>query len=282
MGPRGPDNPSPATGTPMARSDVLLQTSRPSHGSGPCPLLVLLFLGLATGCTPPDPAQRAVERAIEIHGGERLDEGQVTFTFRGNEFRMVRSGGRFLYERSRTDTLGHRIREWMDNEGTGRNVDGVPERLDDQERARIETAVHSVVYFGFLPFRLQDPAVRLQDLGRAEVEGRGYRKVEVTFEEEGGGSDWEDRFVYWFHEEEGTLDYLAYRYHRDGGGTRFRRAVNRRWVDGVIVQDYQNFRPIRPIDDIADFDRLLEAGELELLSMVELEDVEISDPPPLP
>lgn len=246
------------------------------------PLLIALSLSLAAGCAPPDPAQRAVDRAMDAHGGERLDEGQVTFTFRGQEFRMVRSGGRFLYERSRTDTLGHRIREWMDNEGTGREVDGVPERLDDQERARIETGVHSVVYFGFLPFRLQDPAVRLRDLGRAELEGREYRKVEVTFEEDGGGSDWEDRFVYWFDEGEGTLDYLAYRYHRDGGGTRFRRAVNRRWVNDVIVQDYQNFRPLGPIDDIADFDRLLEAGELELVSMVELEDVEISDPPPLP
>jgi hypothetical protein len=239
-------------------------------------------MGVAVGCAPTDPAQQAVGRAIQVHGGERLDEGQVTFSFRGQEFRMVRSGGRFLYERSRTDTLGNRIREWMDNEGTAREVNGIREPLDDQERARVETGVHSVVYFAFLPFRLQDPAVRLQDLGRSEVEGRGYRKVEVTFEQDGGGADWEDRFVYWFDEEEGTLDYLAYRYHRDGGGMRFRRAVNRRWVNDVIVQDYQNFRPLRPVDDIADFDRLLEARELELVSLVELEDVEVSDPPPLP
>lgn len=245
-------------------------------------MLVLVSLGLTAGCAEVDPAQRAVERAIQVHGAESLDEAQVTFSFRGQEFRMVHSDGRFLYERSRTDTLGARIREWMDNEGTAREVDGVVEALDDQERARVETGVHSVVYFGFLPFRLQDPAVRLRDLGRSEVEGRGYRKVEVTFQQEGGGPDWEDRFVYWFDEGEGTLDYLAYRYHRDGGGTRFRRAVNRRWVDGVIVQDYQNFRPLQPVDDIAEFDRLLQARELELVSMVELEDVEISVPPPLP
>lgn len=247
---------------------------------GALPLIVfgtVLSVPLA-GCGPGDPARAAVERALEVHGSPTLENAEVTFRFRDARFRMVRRDGRFHYERVYTDSLGATVREWMDNESTAREVDGVDHPLDEEERASVETSVHSVIYFAFLPFRLRDPGVRLADLGTDEVRGLPYRVVGVTFTPEGGGQDWEDRFVYWFHQDQGTLDYLAYRYHRDGGGARFRVAMNRRPVDGVIVQDYENYRAPDGVEDIADYPRLLEAGELELLSTVALEDVEISEP----
>lgn len=195
---------------------------------------------------------------------------------------MVRDRGRFFYERSYEEPMGAIVREWMTNEETGWEVDGDRQELDARERDRVETAVNSVVYFGFLPFRLLDPAVQLRDLGTEEVGGEPYRMVEVTFQEEGGGQDWEDRFVYWFHQDRHTLDYLAYRYHRDGGGTRFRRAVNRREVGGLLVQDYENFRAPGGISDIAEYTRLHQDGALELLSRIELEDLTVADPPSNP
>lgn len=245
--------------------------------------LFVLLAGLSA-CTPQSPAEEAVAEAIRTHGGERFENVEIAFEFRDTHFRMVRQDGRYLYERVYVDSLGGPVREWMANEGTGREVGGETQPLSPEERARVETSVHSVVYFGFLPFRLQDPAVRLEDLGTTRVRDEPYRKVEVTFRPEGGGQDWEDRFVYWFHREEGTLDYMAYRYHRDGGGTRFRVAVNRREVDGLLLQDYENYRAPDGISDIADYADLMEDGELEFVSLVELEDVRVSDPsvPPDP
>jgi hypothetical protein len=239
--------------------------------------LACLFTALlAAGCgAPAEGPEALLAEAIEAYGGEVFERSEVTFDFRNARFRVVRDGGRFVYERDYVDAEGHRVQEGMSNDSTWKVVDGAPVALTPEERASVETSVNSVVYFGFLPFRLDDPAVIARDLGAGELEGRAYRRIEVTFQQEGGGQDWDDRFVYWIDPDALTLDYLAYRYHRDGGGTRFRRAVNRREVGGIMVQDYENFAPLVEVRDIAEFDRLYEEGHLNLVSMIKLERVEI-------
>jgi hypothetical protein len=157
-------------------------------------------------------------------------------------------------------------------------VDGAAVQLTAEARASLETQVNSVVYFAFLPYRLEDPAVRLRDLGEAELEDRPYRVIEVTFEQEGGGRDFDDRFVYWIHRDDHTLDFLAYRFHVGDGGTRFRRAVNRREVGGILIQDYENWTLDPEIDDVAAYGDAFAAGRLELVSMVELGNVRVSTP----
>src|SRR5690606_34100128 len=105
--------------------------------------------------------------------------------FRGVRFEAWRDGGRFRHARAYRDPLGRAVVETMDNDGTHRVVNGESVALDDAERAQVETAVHSVVYFAFLPFRLEDPAVRLRELPPEELAGVPYRRIEVTFAEEG-------------------------------------------------------------------------------------------------
>ena len=239
----------------------------------------LVLQGCAPGDSPSDsPARLAVDRAIEAHGGERFEQVHIEFRFRDHDFRVVRDRGRFEYERTGTDDEGRTVRERMDNDGTRAWVDDVPMELDDDTRASVETAVNSVVYFAFLPFRLDDPAVLLEDLGTTELEGRTQRKVEVGFRQEGGGRDWEDRFVYWFDEETGMLDYLAYRYHTGEGGTRFRKAVNRREAGGLVIQDYENYTADPDITDVAEYDRWFSEGRLRLVSDIRLEDLHVTDP----
>lgn len=240
---------------------------------------LVLLLPAASGCAAEaDPAARIVAEAVEAHGGERFQDVLVRFRFRGDLVSVLRQDGVFRYERWSVGPGGREVREGMDNESTWIEVDGIRQPLAPEQRARTETRVNSVVYFGFLPFFLQDPAVRLRSLGEDLVEGEPYDVVEVTFREEGGGADWEDRFVYWFHRDSRTLDYLAYRYHRDGGGTRFRRAVNRREVGGLVLQDYENMRA-PGIEDISDYPRRLEEGRVERVSMIEMEEIEVLPAP---
>lgn len=237
----------------------------------------MILISATQGCNGAPTPTRTVEQAIQQHGGERFERMEVHFDFRGDAYRVVRDEGRFLYERKyRQD--GTSIRDWMTNEATGREVDGQPVSLQDHERASLETTVNSVVYFGFLPFRLLDPAATHRDLGETRIGGEPYRAVEVTFQEEGGGRDWEDRFVYWFHRDQNTLDYLAYRFETDDGGSRFRRAVNRREVGGLLIQDWENFTADPEIPDIAVYPELLGSPDLRLVSRVELENVRVMDP----
>lgn len=256
--------------------------------TGPSIPAAFALLWLASACQPAAETQASAEPrpegpagwvhdAIQRHGGETFEHSRITFTFRGVEFEVLQDGGLFRHERRYTDEAGRSVVEIMDNDGTRMEVDGEPVALDPDEFARVEMDVNSVVYFGFLPFRLLDPAANHRDLGAIEIDGEPYRMIEVTFEAEGGGTDWQDRFVHWIHRDRHTLDFLAVRYDRDGGGARFRRAINRREEGGLLLQDYENYRPADgPIGDIADFARLFEEeGALELLSLVELEEVRV-------
>jgi hypothetical protein len=55
------------------------------------------------------------------------------------------------------------------------------------------------------------------------------------------------------------VNYLAYNYITDGGGVRFRSAINKRRVDGLLIQDYINYAPANkktPLSDlIAQFEK---------------------------
>jgi hypothetical protein len=228
---------------------------------------------------PAGTPERVVHDAISAHGGDRFRALRLEFEFRGTPFLVVYDHGIFVFERRTTDAEGRTVVERMDNDATTRTVDGTTVDLAPQELASLETAVNSVVYFALLPWRLEDPAVRLRDLGDAEVEGEPYRKIEVTFESDGGGRDWEDRFVYWFHRDTHMLDYMAYRYHTGDGGTRFRRAINRRVVEGIVLQDYENFEAEEDLDDVAAYDELHRTGQLRLVSLVELDAVRLTVPP---
>lgn len=237
----------------------------------------VLGLALAAGCRSEPEASTVVQRGIEAHGGDRYEDVRVDFRFRDEDWSVIHRDGLFRYERVYEDDHGRRVVEVMTNDSTGRAVDGNPVELDDGARADVELDVNSVVYFSFLPFRLDEPAAQPRYLREETIRGEPYHAVEVTFRQEGGGPDWEDRFVHWFHAEEGTLDYLAYRFHRDDGGTRFREAVNRRERDGLLLQDYVNFHA-ENMEDIAGYPDSLQTGALERVSDVELEDVDVAHP----
>jgi hypothetical protein len=217
-----------------------------------------------------------VDAAIERHGGGLFEDSRIRFDFRGTRFEFFRDAGVFRYERVYRDPLGRTVSDVMDNDGTHMFVNGGEVALTPEERESVEYDVNSVIYFAFLPFRLRDPAARIGALDPDTIRGEPYHRVEVTFTEEGGGVDSDARFVHWIHADSLTLDYFAYRYSRDGGGARFRRAVNRREIGGILVQDFENYAPAGPVEDVAELSRHFEDGTLDLLSLVALEGLEVT------
>jgi len=51
--------------------------------------------------------------------------------------------------------------------------------------------------------------------------------LEVTFKEEGGGEDHEDKFMYWVNTQDYRIDYMAYSYCEEDCGYRFRESENK-------------------------------------------------------
>lgn len=242
-----------------------------------------LVATLLAGCQSPEDRDRqrgaeVIERARAAHGSAALDHAVVTFTFRGDSYTAARDGGAFSYTRCYESETGAEVCDTLDNDGVHRQLGGEALAVSEREARAIETTVNSVVYFALLPYNLADPAVEPRWRQEAVIRGEPYDVVEVRFRQEDGGRDWEDRFVYWIHRQRGTMDYLAYDFHTGEGGTRFREAYNPRSIAGVRFADYRNYTTVNnaPLAELEDFGELFEAGEVDLVSEVVLENVAVT------
>lgn len=234
-------------------------------------LFVVIFF-LLYACTPQPTAQSIIDQAIARHGGDKYKSAVIEFDFRDRHYKAVLDQGLFSYERSWTDSLG-RVHDILTNEGFSRTINNQPHEVSAEYARRYSNSVNGVIYFALLPYHLNDPAVIKTYVGKADVEGELYHKIQVTFREEKGGEDHEDVFVYWIHQDTFRMDYMAYEFQEDGGGSRFRKAYNQREVGGILFADYINYGGPYPADTLANFDELYEQGELEELSRIELENI---------
>ena len=200
----------------------------------------------------------------------------MAFEFRGDQYVVTRDRGLFSFERIYTDSAGT-IRDYITNEGSFREIDGKLQEIDDKTAASILSRVNSVVYFASLPYPLKDPAVRTRYLGRTELDGATYHKVEVTFVQEDGGPDYQDRFVYWINRRTHLIDYLAYYYLTNETGSRFRHLVNPRTIGGFRIVDHINYAAVPDTIGwhVDRFDDLLRAGALEIVSEVKHENARL-------
>ena len=247
------------------------------------PYFILLLLGLLlTNCTSSSPspaappaaptAEDVIRRAIDVHGGTAYDSLSLSFDFRNRSYAIDRRGGRYRYERSFSDTLADGtveiVTDRLDNDRLLRYRDGRPQELSAKDSSAYAESVNSVRYFFMLPFGLLDPAVNRELLDTVTIRRQPYVLVRVTFDETGGGTDFQDVYHYYFHLYDHTLDYLAYSFLVNDGGIRFREAVNRRRAGPLLIQDYVNYG-LNETTDLTDVAGRFERGELRRLSTIE-------------
>ncbi|NIS49152.1 MAG: hypothetical protein GWN61_25160, partial [candidate division Zixibacteria bacterium] len=185
--------------------------------------------------------QAVIDQTIKVHGGDRYSASMIEFDFRDKHYTARREDGLFTYTRSFADSIG-KIKDVLTNQRFKRTINGLKVQLRERDKRRYAASVNSVIYFALLPFPLNDPAVKKRYIGETPINGQPYHTIEITFRKEGGGQDYQDVFAYWIHKTDFTMDYLAYRFHDDGGGTRFRDAYNPRTINGIRFADYHNYQ----------------------------------------
>ncbi len=221
--------------------------------------------------TTMDKADSLVVKTIAAHGGELYNTAHYGFQFRDKNYTFYNNGGNYTY--TVTDQKdGEEIRDMLENGTLTRTINGAETELSPKDVVKYTEALNSVVYFATLPHKLNDAAVKKSFEGRTTIKGQDYEVLSVTFDQKDGGTDHDDKFMYWINTGTNTVDYLAYSYETNDGGVRFRSAYNPRTVGGIRFQDYINYEaPLgTPLDELPD---LYEAGELKELSKIETEDV---------
>jgi hypothetical protein len=219
-------------------------------------------------------AQEIVDKSIEVSGGEGYKKNTFSFDFRGRSYVMERNNGRKVLKRiSQIDS--NTVLDIKQHNGLQRFVNDSLIHLPDSMANKYGNSVNSVHYFAYLPYGLNDPAVNKKHLGRSQIKGKDYHKIKVTFDKEDGGDDYDDTYVYWFDVTTLKPDYIAYEFHVDGGGKRFRQAYNERYVNDIRFVDHNNYKPIDGTIAVQEMDSLFMVGQLELLSQIELKNITV-------
>lgn len=233
----------------------------------------LLVLTLTVSCRSSDP-QIIIDSMIEKHGGDKYNRSHIEFDFRNRHYSTTRSDGIYTYSSTFSDSLGT-YNDVLTNDGFTRFLNKQEVVLDEEWRRRYSASVNSVIYFGLLPYGLNDPSVNKKYIRQEKIRNVVYQLIEVTFDQEGGGEDFEDVFYYWIHAQDHTLDFLAYTYETEEAGVRFREAINRRNVNGITFQDYINYKPseIVPLDSLV---TIFEKDALIELSRIELDNIQVN------
>ena len=223
--------------------------------------LILPAIIILSSCGSNQPSgDEIMNRAFARHGGEFLKNLEVDFKFRDHKYEARLVDGEFAFKNRMA------LNQSTDRESFATVVNG------NMNFGTSSTT--SVLHFALLPYNVNNSKAHKQLMCTSEIKGEPYYKVEVTFEKNGGGEDFEDVYIYWVHKENFTIDYLAYSYHINGGGVRFREAYNQREVNGVRFQDYINYT-IDSDFPAQELDYAFKTGKLTEISRIDLEDVQV-------
>lgn len=238
--------------------------------------IILLFLILVS-CSNSShiSTSQIINKSIKAHGWDQ-DDFSIVFDFRDYQYELKRKNKFYSFQRT-TKKEGNVVKDLMSSKKKlKRFINDKSVELSDSMTNVFSNSLNSVMYFFQLPRPLKDQAVITKYLGLAKIFNEKYWTIKVTFKENGGGKDYQDEFRYWININNGQIDYLAYNYLTEGGGTRFRQAVNKQLNQGFIFQDYINFKPNAKFVSLDSLPILFEAGNLIKVSNIKNKNIRVS------
>ena len=238
--------------------------------------IILLFLILVS-CSNSSriSTSQIINKSIKAHGWDQ-DDFSIVFDFRDYQYELKRKNKFYSFQRT-TKKEGNVVKDLMSSKKKlKRFINNKSVELSDSMTNVFSNSLNSVMYFFQLPRPLKDQAVITKYLGLAKIFNEKYWTIKVTFKENGGGKDYQDEFRYWININNGQIDYLAYNYLTEGGGTRFRQAVNKQLNQGFIFQDYINFKPNVKFVSLDSLPILFEAGNLIKVSNIKNKNIRVS------
>ncbi len=239
-------------------------------------ILILLFYSCVEQKTETLSAQSIIDKSIEVSGSHHLSTSRISFDFRDKHYTATRNRGSFELTRQFRDST-KTVKDVLSNIDFRRTINAEMVHVADSMISKFSASVNSVHYFSVLPFGLNDAAVTKELLKEVSIENKNYHTIKITFKAEGGGEDFEDEFLYWINAETFKVDYLAYSYKEEGRkGFRFRQAYNERIIKGIRFVDYNNYKAKNEINKLSELPEMFENGELELLSKIQLKNVEVT------
>lgn len=214
-----------------------------------------------------------IQKAIEYSGKDKIKDSKITFEFRDKTYISERICNQFKL--TRIDSSKN-VKDVFYKDEINRKINGKSVQLADTTVTNIKSSINSVHYFVHLPYRLKDPAVKAKRLKDDTINDQAYYQLQVKFREKGGGEDHQDIYRYWFDQQNFSLDYLAYKFYTNDGGMRFRAKRLEKRLNGVIFQDYNNFKPLSDTIQIDELSTAYQNNQLEKVSEIITNPISVS------
>lgn len=209
-----------------------------------------------------------INRAIENYGMESLQGNKIEFDFRAIHYEAKFLQNGFEYRRTQVSENGDTIVDVLTHEGLQRYIQNEKVITDSLKTRAYANSINSVMYFTFLPKRLTDEAAILKSLGTQNFNNKTFELIEVTFLQEYGGEDFDDQYVYWFNQQNLKMEFLAYKYHTNNGGIRFRILHSDNIVEGITFQNYYNLKPADLSTPLTQLPNLWQNNALDTVSVI--------------
>ncbi len=168
------------------------------------------------------------------------NDAELGFDLDGQSYRVARVDDSYRYT-AHDKNAGREVYRELNNLGYFEHLNGKMLELSAEDSSSQAGDIHASVYFALLPFSLDDPQLQAEYLGEDSLDGRAYHRLGIRNEDGFGLQEGLAEFLYWFDTESFRLDYLAHSLAAKEG-TRFRKALNSRRVNGIVFQDYEVFR----------------------------------------
>ena len=232
--------------------------------------LALLGLLLLAACHtgPSYTSDEWVDQSIQAHGLDQWNGQIIAFDFRDHHYTLWRQNGQYEYTRFKVDGKKATLDRLNSAGDFSRTINDLAVNVPDSLQVKYSESINSVGYFFALPLPLKDKAVIKENGALITIGGKQYQTLNIRFNQEGGGTDFEDEFRYWINTETLLVDFLAYQYATDGGGVRFREATARTEASGMVFQNYKNFKPEEKSTPLDSLPSLWEKEGLILLSEI--------------
>lgn len=219
--------------------------------------------------------QDIVSKAIEVSGKSVFKNSKVSFKFRDKTYISQGHCDHYIFTRITKNKDTTLIDIYEPEKSLKRYINDSLVQIADTTANKISESINSVHYFVQLPYRLNDEAVNKTYKGLDSIKNKLYHKVQVTFDQNGGGADYQDVYMYWFGKDDYKLDYLAYSFVVNGGGMRFREAYNERYIDSIRFVDYRNYKPKSENIKLQNISKAFNNQQLELLSKIENKKIQV-------
>lgn len=221
-------------------------------------------------------AQQIIDKTILYSGADKVANSEISFQFRDKKYTAKRNNGTFKISRQFKNKRLDIEEDVVTNNNYYKYINGKEFFKTDSIIRINKNAVNSVHYFSVLPYGLNDKAVKKKLLPSVTLKNKEYYKIEITFSKNGGGEDFKDVFIYWIGKEDFLIDYLAYSYHTNGGGKRFRALKEQCVKNGIRFVDYINYKPNTKEITLLNIDKAFEKNQLTEVSQILLKDIEVT------